>query len=145
MAQLGNQETAISDADLEQSFDGACLCGELTFRIVGPTKWCAHCHCSLCQRAHGAAFVTWIGVEAGQLELTRSDSLQWFASSEEAERGFCSRCGSSVLFRSSRWPGEVHIARANVAGEIDREPSMHAFTATAVDWVHLSDELPRKP
>ncbi len=127
-----------------RSFEGACLCGALHFRIVGPTKWCAHCHCTQCQRAHGAAFVTWVGIDTPQLEITRGDNLRWFASSKEAERGFCSRCGSSVLFRSSRWPGETHIARACLHGEIDREPSSHAFATTAVNWVHLGDDLPRK-
>jgi len=139
------RETAINVVTHEPFFDGACLCGSLQFRLAGPSKWCAHCHCTMCQRAHGAPFVTWIGIEAPQLELMSNDSLLWFASSDEAERGFCSRCGSSVLFRSSRWPGEIHIARACVAGEIDREPSAHAFATSAVDWVHLSDELPRKP
>ena len=138
------QEKAIKDVIRDQSFDGACLCGSLQLRITGPTKWCAHCHCTMCQRAHGAPFVTWIGVEAAALELINSESLRWFASSEEAERGSCSRCASSVFFRSSRWPGEVHIARACIPGEIDREPSAHACAKTAVGWVHLSDELSRK-
>lgn len=127
------------------SFDGACLCGALRFRIHAPTKWCAHCHCSQCQRAHGAAFVTWVGVESDQFEILESESLRWYASSAEASRGFCSRCGSSVLFRSSRWPGEMHVARANIPGNIDREPAAHAFTATAAVWFHGSDDLPRRP
>jgi len=98
----------------------------------------------MCQRAHGAAFVTWIGVDSSQLELKSDASLQWFSSSADAERGFCGVCGSSIFFRSSRWPGEIHVARACVPGAIDREPAAHGFAATAVDWLHLGDDLPRK-
>lgn len=124
---------------------GACLCGALQFRIQLPTKWCAHCHCSYCRRSHGAGFVTWIGVELPQFDLISQRTLCWFDSSPGASRGFCGVCGSSVLFKSLRWPGEIHIARACVPGPIDREPSAHVFTDSAVDWIHLGDDLPRRP
>ena len=50
-------------------YEGACLCGQVRFAIVPPTKWCAHCHCTMCRRAHGAAFVTWIGVPEAQFDF----------------------------------------------------------------------------
>ncbi len=37
---------------------GSCLCGELRFEYDEPSLWCAHCHCTLSQRAHGAPVVT---------------------------------------------------------------------------------------
>ena len=37
---------------------GKCLCGAVRFRMRFPSKWVAHCHCTMCRRAHGAAFVT---------------------------------------------------------------------------------------
>ena len=128
-----------------EAFPGSCLCGALQFRVHPPTKWCAHCHCSLCRRTHGAAFVTWVGVEVAQFELIAQRSLQWFDSSPGASRGFCAVCGSSVFFKSLRWPGEIHIARASISGDIDRGPSGHVFTDTAVPWCHLGDDLPRRP
>lgn len=42
--------------------NGRCLCGALQFSVRFPTKWVAHCHCTMCRRAHGAAFVTWFEV-----------------------------------------------------------------------------------
>lgn len=41
-----------------------CLCGDITLAATLPSLWAAHCHCSLCRRAHGAAFVTWVGMDA---------------------------------------------------------------------------------
>jgi hypothetical protein len=32
-----------------------CLCGAVRGRIARPSRWVAHCHCSVCRRAHGAA------------------------------------------------------------------------------------------
>jgi hypothetical protein len=123
---------------------GACLCGAVTFSIGLPSLWCAHCHCTMCQRAHGAAFVTWVGVPTAQFHLDQGADLQWFLSSHGAGRGFCRCCGASMLFRSERWPGEMHVTVANLMAPIDRAPQAHVFYDTHVDWVQLGDSLPRK-
>lgn len=126
--------------------EGTCLCGAIGFSIMMPTKWVAHCHCTQCRRAHGAAFVTWVGVEATQCTIDDPGAaLTWFQSSPEAQRGFCARCGSSLFFRSTRWPGEIHIARAAFTDPLDRAPQAHVFFDTHVDWVAITDELPKKP
>lgn len=125
---------------------GGCLCGGVRFTLRLPTRWIAHCHCTLCQRAHGAAFVTWVSIDAQRFALdVQDDALAWYASSPQAERGFCRLCGSSLLFRSARWPGEVHVAHANILGPLDRLPQMHGFYDTHVDWFTVNDGLPRKP
>ncbi len=125
-------------------FAGSCLCGTVTFRVEPPTLWCAHCHCSMCQRAHGAAFVTWVGAAAEQVSIDAS-SLRWHRSSEKAERGFCTNCGGNLFFRSERWPGEIHIVRANFHGDIDREPQAHVFFESHVPWFPITDQLPKSP
>jgi hypothetical protein len=90
----------------------------------------------MCRRAHGAAFVTWIGVPEEQFDfVTGRDSVQWYASSADSRRGHCRHCGSPLFFRSARWPGEIHVVRANVAGDIDRAPDGHVHTDTRVDWL----------
>jgi len=120
---------------------GQCLCGAVRFSVEPPTKWCAHCHCSLCRRAHGAGFVTWFGTDRSRFRVISGEGeLVWYRSTEEARRGFCSRCGSTMLFESSRWPDEVHIVRASV-DELDREPAAHVFFDAHVDWVDLGDDL----
>ena len=128
----------------DPEFIGECLCGAVMFRVVGPTKWCAHCHCSMCRRAHGAAFVTWFGVPLDQFEvLTGAERLNWYGSSTDAERGFCDQCGSTILFRSTRWSDEMHIVLANIEGAIDREPAAHVFFETHVEWLKFDDGLMR--
>ncbi len=121
---------------------GGCLCGAVRFEVVAPTKWCSHCHCSLCRRSHGAAFVTWFGVANEQFRFTSGgDEVSWYSSTPEARRGFCRTCGSTLFFTSERWPGETHIALAHMDGPIDREPKAHVFYDTHVGWVELDDDL----
>ena len=128
----------------DQVFSGGCLCGAVRFEVTPPTKWCAHCHCSLCRRAHGAAFVTWVGVEKANFELVSGGGeISWYQSTPEARRGFCTACGSTLLFEGERWSDEVHIALAAMDGPIDRSPQAHVFYDAYVDWVELGDDLRR--
>jgi hypothetical protein len=126
---------------------GRCLCGDVQFTAQLPSKWVAHCHCTMCQRNSGSAFVTWVGLDAGRCSIQDPRShLTWYRSSGQGERGFCSRCGSTLFFRSERWAGELHVALANFVGPVDRSPQAHVFWDTHVDWVKLdaNDGLPRK-
>lgn len=126
--------------------NGRCLCGDVRLALALPSKWVAHCHCSLCRRAHGAAFVTWVGMQDADVSIIDPQlRLRWYASSPGAERGFCSHCGSTLFFRSTKWPGELHVARANIDDAIDREPQAHAYWDTHVAWVALdpADRLKR--
>jgi hypothetical protein len=125
---------------------GACLCGGVSFSALLPSKWVAHCHCTRCRRAHGAAFVTWVGMESDKVEIDDPDRLlRWHEAAEGGSRGFCSMCGSPMFFKAPPWPGELHIARALFLDPVDREPQVHAYYDTHVDWVTLGDQLPRKP
>ena len=124
------------------SFTGGCLCGGIRFEVEQPTKWCAHCHCSLCRRAHGAGYVTWFGVARDRFLLDDSEQLlAWYRSTPGARRGFCSRCGSTLFFEGDRWPDERHIVLAAMDGPIDREPQAHVFFDSGAPWIHVSDDL----
>jgi hypothetical protein len=127
-----------------ESYSGSCLCGAIRFRLTPPTLFCAHCYCRFCRQAHGAAFVTWTGVPESSFDIEQGEEqLSWFASSRQSQRGFCSRCGTTLLFKSTLAPGEIHIARACIEAEIDREPQAHVFCDHKVDWISITDELPR--
>ncbi len=121
---------------------GSCLCGRVTFEVVEPVKWCGHCHCDLCRRAHGAPFVTWFGVTTEVFQLTGGEpDLRWYHSSEEAKRGFCGTCGSTMFFSSSRWADEMHIALPFMHGDISKNPSVHVYWDRQVQWVTVADDL----
>jgi hypothetical protein len=120
------------------------MCGAVKLEIELPPKWCANCHCSMCRRAHTAAFVAWVGVECDNFRLTAGEqSLVRYASSADSRRSFCRECGSTLLFESERWPGEVHIARACFDDDADLRPMAHAYYDDRPQWSHVGDELPK--
>lgn len=123
---------------------GACLCGAVRFRVTLPTLFCAHCHCSMCRRNHGAGYVTWVGVPRAQLALLQGgDALVTYQSSDAGTRKFCSRCGTSLFCENTSHPDRVDVPLANLDGPIDREPQLHAFFDCRAPWVSVGDDLPR--
>jgi hypothetical protein len=112
------------------------------FTLTLPSKWCAHCHCSMCRRVHGAGYVTWVGFDRDNFDLEDSENqLRWFESSAGARRGFCKTCGSSMLFESERWADETHVALACIDDPIDREPQANVFYDAHVKWMPIDEAL----
>jgi hypothetical protein len=129
----------------DETVNGACLCGAVKFEADLPSLWCAHCHCTQCQRFHGAPVVTWVGFKADGFRITVGESsLRWFNSSAPARRGFCGDCGSSFLFQSEKCPGEMHVSLTNIQDPIDRQPEGHVYFGDHVSWIELADDLPRR-
>lgn len=99
-------------ANLE-ALEGHCLCGAVTIRVDG-----AHdprlgaCHCRMCQRWSGGLFLCF---DADADAVTFEGPVARYASSEFAERAFCSVCGSHLWMRDT-WsydlmPGLFDTAR----------------------------------
>jgi len=123
---------------------GSCFCGAIGFSIGLPTLFCGHCHCSMCRRSHGAAFVTWFAVPRSRFLLERGrDELVRFRSSDHGTRSFCRRCGSSLFCESSRHPEQVDVVLANMEAPIDRLPQAHIYFDDRAAWVTAEDRLPR--
>lgn len=125
--------------------EGGCMCGAIRFRIALPPKWCAHCHCSMCRRAHGAGFVTWVGSESDRFQLLSGEAeLRRYRSSPPATRSFCGRCGTMLFFESSRWPGEIHVTLAHLDSAEGIVPQAHAYWGSRAPWADYSGhELPK--
>jgi hypothetical protein len=123
---------------------GGCLCGAVRFTVTTPTLFCAHCHCTMCRRNHGAAYVTWVVVPRSQVSVDLgSDQLTRYQSSEHGSRSFCSRCGSSLFCVSDHHPDVIDVPLANIDGPIDRVPESHIYFDDRASWTSVADDLPR--
>ena len=121
---------------------GSCLCGAVAFEFELPTLFAGHCHCTMCQRAHGAGFVTWIGVREDGFRITAGgDDVVHYRSSGHVTRSFCGRCGSSMLCNDVNHENVIDITLANVHGDIDRAPKVHAYFDCRASWLSVDDDL----
>ena len=71
-----------------------CLCGAV--HVTAPTVRDVHvCHCPMCRRWNGGPGFC---VDGGT-EVEVSGPVTRYASSDWAERAFCSRCGTHLFYR----------------------------------------------
>jgi hypothetical protein len=100
----------------------------------------------MCQKAHGAAFATFAAVNPRDVHFTQgAELISRYRSSNEAERSFCSRCGSNLMFQPDATPEEAWIAMGGFDSEFREGPGHHIFVDSKAPWFEISDDLPRYP
>jgi len=100
---------------------GGCLCGAVRFEIDGTIGPITCCHCSLCRRSSGSAFLAAASVDSAAFRVVAgSELLGDYASSPQNHRAFCTRCGSQLFGRHDAYP----IIRVRV-GALDDDPGTH--------------------
>ncbi len=123
---------------------GGCLCGEVRFEISGALTEASHCHCSMCRKAHGAAFGTYARVQARDFRFVSGrDRVARYRSSEKVVRTFCSRCGSTLQWLPDSRPEVLAIALGVIDGDPGVRPSRHIFVGSKAPWHDITDRLPR--
>ncbi|MGE0716846.1 MAG: GFA family protein [Alphaproteobacteria bacterium] len=130
-------------ADASASRGGGCLCGAVRYRVTGPLRDVADCHCSQCRRWHGHVGA-YTSAPRASVELLADEGLAWYRSSAEARRGFCRICGSSLF-----WDGSAEDTLDIAAGTLDAPTGLqtvrHIFTASKGDYYAIADGLPQFP
>lgn len=120
---------------------GRCLCGSATWEINGKPESTHHCHCSMCRKAHGAAFGTYHNVSAQDFKWTSNlDTVVNHKSSPGQPRAFCGNCGSVVpnLDTEGKYvyvPAGCHDEGANA--------DCHIFVGSKASWYDITDDLPQ--
>ncbi|SEC77326.1 GFA family protein [Rhodobacter sp. 24-YEA-8] len=83
---------------------GQCLCGAVRLTISSPPSELSVCHCGMCRRWTGSAFVT-IDVAPHNLHIEGAGHVRAYASSDWASRSFCDTCGTTLWYRLKDAPG----------------------------------------
>jgi hypothetical protein len=126
---------------------GACFCGQNQFEVTQPAVEMHHCHCSICRRLHGAAFVSFAIFPRAGVRWTKGGDLQTFSSSGQVHRNRCKNCGATLTVDVDPMPNVLIVTRASLPpdAELAYPPATlrHAYWPDHVPWVELGDKLPR--
>lgn len=120
--------------------DGGCACGYVRFRVTGaPIEPVGNCHCRACQKASGAAFMTWAIFSMGQVEWIGAEP-SWYRSSPIAERGFCPRCGTPLSIHDFK--SETYDLPTVLFDDPERfAPEEDIWLNSRRTWVALDENL----
>ena len=122
---------------------GSCECGKVTFVVTGPLSPVVACHCSQCRKTSGHYWAA-TEVQNAHLRLIKDSGLRWYRSSDQARRGFCVECGSSLF-----WEADGEGTTSIGAGTLDELPRgiatliKHIFAADKGTYYEVSDGLPQ--
>jgi hypothetical protein len=91
---------------MPEEIKGQCLCGAVQVTATVDNPRMRACHCDMCRQHTSGAFFS---LETVPGSATITGPAKSFRSSEWAERGFCSTCGSTL------WYGLQHDGSRNLA------------------------------
>jgi hypothetical protein len=120
---------------------GGCFCGELRYEVSGTPFHETNCHCTICRRTTGAAFVTWFSVRRAELRFTRGEPRR-FQSTTNGTRGFCARCGTQLTFELEGLD-EIDITTCSLDAPDALPPKDHTYMKSKLGWVNPADGLPQ--
>jgi len=120
---------------------GGCLCGAVRYEVHGPLRAVVMCHCTQCRRMTGHIMAA-TAARHRDFRLLSEEGLRWYTSSEEARRGFCMLCGSTLF-----WQGAARDYLSIAAGSLDDSSGLriacHIFTADKGDYYEIVDSAPQ--
>ncbi|CDX12554.1 Glutathione-dependent formaldehyde-activating GFA (fragment) [Mesorhizobium plurifarium] len=77
------------------------------------------------------------------LRLVASSTLSWYRSSNNVERGFCSRCGGNLFWEAA--PGiETFVAAGTLDPPTGLRLAKHIFVGSKSDFYEIADGLPQE-
>jgi hypothetical protein len=132
-----------------ETFEGACTCGAIRYRMTSRPMIVHCCHCRWCQRETGSAFAINALIEADRVELLAAAPEIVDTPSNSGKGQKIARCPVCRVAVWSNYAGAgdgVRFIRVGTLLEPDRlPPDIHIFTSTKQPWVVLPDGVPAVP
>ncbi|SEA89172.1 GFA family protein [Rubrimonas cliftonensis] len=125
----------------EGATQGGCLCGAVRYTLEKPAHHVSLCHCGMCRRQTGGPVMALHGV--GAVAVSDAEGmLRWYGSSDWGERGFCSRCGSNLMWRMKE-TGETLPAAGSLDSAAGLVIASHVFVDDKPGFYEFADDTPR--
>ena len=121
---------------------GSCLCGSVRYSVTAEITHAENCHCSMCRKAHGAAFSTNALVPTDSLHIQGAEILSCYRSSPNREKLFCSKCGSQLFIKRLNAPEGTVITLGTLNESPQIKPSRHVFVGSKAPWHQPDPAIP---
>lgn len=123
---------------------GACLCGQVRFRLTADPVASRICWCRDCQRLAANGTVN-IMVASDAIEVTGQAAAytREAASGNQVTRRFCASCGAHLFADSTGRPGLTVIRVGTLDDPSSVRPTVNIWSASAPAWACLDASLER--
>ncbi len=131
---------------MSESFEGACTCGFVRYRLASRPMFVHCCHCTWCQRETGTAFALNAMIESERVDLLSGkpevvDTPSGSGKGQKISR--CPRCRIALWSNYAGAGDAVRFVRVGTLMEPGRlPPDIHIFTSTKQPWVVIPPGMP---
>lgn len=120
---------------------GGCACGRIQYTSTCMPDEMINCHCCTCRKLGGGPSLPFASVPTKSICWLKTPPDLW-KRSDVAERGFCSKCGSTLSIQYYCQPDRF----SSTASSIDesklplRKIDEHIFVKEKAPWYDLPDD-----
>ena len=128
--------------------EGACHCGEITFRAEVDPNQVIICHCSDCQVLTGSPYRSLVPALEGTFKLTSGSPKNYLRIADygvERAQTFCPECGTPIYGAPAN---DVELKCVGIrVGSIKQKhqltPNKQIWCRSALNWVQDLSDLPK--
>ena len=123
---------------------GGCLCNGIRYEYDGEIDEISMCHCSMCRKAQGSAYVAISPIDSSRFRIIRGQELlKEYRAVPHKARVFCSHCGSPLYSARDDLPGVRRLRLGTVETPFECRNAYHIHTDSKAAWEPLADDLPK--
>ncbi|WP_324752709.1 GFA family protein [Roseovarius sp. Pro17] len=127
---------------MTKKYTGKCLCGKVTYVVIGPPIVVAQCHCNKCRRLSGTGHT--VGAMFTSDAVTISGKLNEFSylsdKNSQVTKAFCATCGSPIYGKSTRTPGHLTLTLGTMDDACGLEVEVVIFEREKPHWDQLGQD-----
>ena len=125
---------------------GGCLCNGVRYQYSGAIEEISMCHCSMCRKAQGSAYVAVSPIEAAKFRIIKGEALlKEYRATPHKVRVFCSNCGSPVYSARDDLPGIRRLRLGTVETPFECKNAYHTHVGSKAAWEAIADGFPQYP
>jgi len=130
--------------DASTVHEGGCLCGAIRYRVTAAPTALVLCHCRSCRKASGAPSLGWAIFRASDFAFI-SGKPATYESSPGVERGFCGRCGTSLIYADADRPDLADVTTATFDNPDAFVPTKEIWLEQKITWESVDHTRLRYP
>ncbi|MXU65941.1 GFA family protein [Oceanomicrobium pacificus] len=119
----------------------SCECSQVQYEISGPLPEVLACHCTQCRKSSGHYWAS-VRVQDDQIKVISDTTLAIYQSTDMAQRGFCTACGSTISWRLQGRPGLL-LSAGCFDDDLPVRLTGHHFVTEKGNYYDLKDGLPQ--
>ncbi|NQZ80780.1 MAG: GFA family protein [Colwellia sp.] len=130
---------------MDYPINGACQCGQLTYKLHKKPIMVLACHCTECQKLSTSPFSITAIVEASAIEFSGKMN-KWSRVADSGNKNnamFCPTCGNRIYHYNPDDKETIKLKLKPVSLTDDRIfiPSAHVWVCEKLSWYKLPDDV----